>query len=619
MFNEHLHQEYDAIVMLTWSNWKTELRSNRYHYATRFAKIVPVIFVQPDLEHESYQFEESDVSNVTILHVYNKYGNAQTSLLNKALVEAGCLRPIFWVYNIFFTGFLRQRFSILNIYHGTEDYLTSKSRLQFKDDQYINAFNQMLELTDLLVCVSDGVADSFLTQANYKGRIVTITNGCDYKFYKPQEIKPHHNTQKIQIFYQGNIFDKLDYKLLIQLAKKFPSWKFVFAGRVIFKEAGWRSLCKLPNVEYVGILSPEQLKEKAYISDIGIIPFVESEWLIERSFPLKAFEYLACGLPVVSVPIKALKPFSEVITFASGIEEFSVALERAVLLKNNQQYIEKCLESASLQDYDLKFEECLRHIHRLSSERTANHEFSKYTAGILCEFENKNLAYMPLFQNFISHSSHDIYYIPFDSSLDIAVIKHFDVIIIPAVKQNITNYLIHPVGEIIKKYGGYKIIFSDSTQEKSYLNELVLNLGVQKIFGFNENNLLTNDINVSYVIDFDKYLLEQHVLARTAEDKYSLSVIHNLKDRLELSINDIACYPTKCTNFTEFKRVANKLTLHSIAEQLSSFELIKLIFNKMIKNILKLLYHYFRMLPNSVKTKIVFWIPISVKKIIKPT
>ena len=37
----------DAIVFLIWPGWKTELRANRWHYASRWARHLPVILVQP--------------------------------------------------------------------------------------------------------------------------------------------------------------------------------------------------------------------------------------------------------------------------------------------------------------------------------------------------------------------------------------------------------------------------------------------------------------------------------------------------------------------------------------------------------------------------------------------
>ena len=90
----------DALVMLTWSNWHTEPRSNRYHYATRFARHIPVILVQPDLEDDTYHFEETGIENLTVLHLYRDYNSPkQLQIFNKALLERKCIHPIFWVYN----------------------------------------------------------------------------------------------------------------------------------------------------------------------------------------------------------------------------------------------------------------------------------------------------------------------------------------------------------------------------------------------------------------------------------------------------------------------------------------------------------------------------------------
>lgn len=106
-----LKQQADSIIMLTWSNWHTELRSNRYHYATRFAKELPVIFVQPDLSRPEYTIEKTNDGNLTILHVYRKYDETQIELLNKALIELNILRPIFWIYNVYFYKFIASRYS----------------------------------------------------------------------------------------------------------------------------------------------------------------------------------------------------------------------------------------------------------------------------------------------------------------------------------------------------------------------------------------------------------------------------------------------------------------------------------------------------------------------------
>src|SRR5688572_19428341 len=94
-----LNDHFDSVVMLTWSNWKKEPRSNRYHYATRFARHLRVIFVQPDLHKRTFRFEPTGYNQLEILHVYRYYTSDQILLLNQALTSRGVLRPLLWIYN----------------------------------------------------------------------------------------------------------------------------------------------------------------------------------------------------------------------------------------------------------------------------------------------------------------------------------------------------------------------------------------------------------------------------------------------------------------------------------------------------------------------------------------
>lgn len=65
-----LSEQFDAVVMLTWSDWKTEPRSNRYHYATRFAKSLPVLFLQHRYQQrEGIEIEASEHPNLDLVHV----------------------------------------------------------------------------------------------------------------------------------------------------------------------------------------------------------------------------------------------------------------------------------------------------------------------------------------------------------------------------------------------------------------------------------------------------------------------------------------------------------------------------------------------------------------------
>src|SRR3990167_32875 len=92
-------KELDSVVMLTWSNWHTESRKNRYHYATRFARYVPVIFVQPDLNEEVFKWEKTEIPNLEILHLSDIYNGKQRRLLQQALANKNIKNPLWWIYN----------------------------------------------------------------------------------------------------------------------------------------------------------------------------------------------------------------------------------------------------------------------------------------------------------------------------------------------------------------------------------------------------------------------------------------------------------------------------------------------------------------------------------------
>src|SRR5947209_18562374 len=99
-------REFDCIVILSWSKWHSEPRSNRYHYATRFARLLPVIFVQPFWPEPNFRFEETDIRQFTVLHLPETFDDHQSTLLHCALRERGLMRPLFWVYCPSFIHFL---------------------------------------------------------------------------------------------------------------------------------------------------------------------------------------------------------------------------------------------------------------------------------------------------------------------------------------------------------------------------------------------------------------------------------------------------------------------------------------------------------------------------------
>lgn len=363
--NFHLTDCFDHVVMLTWSRWSTEMRSNRYHYAVRFARLLPVIFVQPFLTNgENYYFEQTEIAEIEILHITGEYGSRQTGLLEDALEQRGVRRPLLWIYNFNFIDYIKKSSASLRIYHATEDYLSAEF-------PHIDraALLETLQKVDLLVSVSPGVRESYTSAGGYLKEDLLSPNGCDYQAWAPSEAIVKRKVWSYDpktAFYQGNINRRIDFRLLNDVLSAMPDWEFRFCGVVSGSFNEWKELtARHRNLCFYGRLDMETMKDLAYTCSAGIIPFIQNELITRKYLPLKSFEYLAAGLPTVSTPLDSLREYGDLFKLASNTSEFIEGLEWCEAVRPDIEFMKKRLEAARLQDYDLRFDILLDRIQRI--------------------------------------------------------------------------------------------------------------------------------------------------------------------------------------------------------------------------------------------------------------
>lgn len=129
-----------------------------------------------------------------------------------------------------------------------------------------------------------------------------IPNGCDLKHFRPQETveKPKElaNFNGPVITYSGAWAKWVDRKLVYKIADSFPNALIAIIG-VEFGATIDRSI---PNLRYFGYKSYSELPKYLQSSTVCIIPFLIHEITIAAN-PIKMYEYLASGKPVVSTDI----------------------------------------------------------------------------------------------------------------------------------------------------------------------------------------------------------------------------------------------------------------------------------------------------------------------------
>jgi len=468
---------FDAVVMLTWSNWETEPRSNRYHYATRFARALPVFFLQHCYSHRNgIEVKESGTSNIEIVQVSCGPTEREIREFKDLLTARGIKKPLFWIYDSMYYHELLDSFPMdFRVYHGTEDYLTPTKGWNQDTKALASSLKKTLQKVDFMVCCAQGVAKSYLTTGGYKGPYVVAENGCDAEFFlRHWENIPFNDDRKRPVaVFQGGINRRLDYPLLISIVRRMPDWEFRFCGAVHPNE-GWDALSKLPNVSYLGELRPEELPEQMYSADVGLIPYIQDQW-IRNSYPLKAYEYVACGLPVVSVPVSALEKDPALFAFATDSSEFEEALRVSVTKRHDKSLLEERKLAARRNSYDarfLKMEEQLVHSYSISKRAEKSLRVLMLYDSVRSVHVNTIREHLESFQKY---SRHEITYLSatpefwgayankVDALVDLSV---FDVAIVHySTRVSVREGLDKGIARALSSFNGLKVLFLQDEYE----------------------------------------------------------------------------------------------------------------------------------------------------------
>jgi GT2 family glycosyltransferase/ubiquinone/menaquinone biosynthesis C-methylase UbiE/glycosyltransferase involved in cell wall biosynthesis len=169
--------------------------------------------------------------------------------------------------------------------------------------------------------------------------MVLARNAVDMEFYE-KRLQPNTLLAEAKhpiVGYYGAIADWFDLDLMQYLAKRRPKYTFVLIGGIF--DVNTSALERLPNVKLLGQQPYERMPAYLYHFDACLIPFKINS-ITQATDPVKLYEYLSAGKPVVATALAELELYRDHIYLSANREEFLANLDRAVI-ENDPERVER--------------------------------------------------------------------------------------------------------------------------------------------------------------------------------------------------------------------------------------------------------------------------------------
>lgn len=178
---------------------------------------------------------------------------------------------------------------------------------------------------DLTITTSDWL-DRYAAQ--YTSRRTIIRNAADFNHFSKVPVNVHRDEQGRRIIgYYGAIAEWFDQDLVEAVARRFPECCILLVGADSVDAK--RRLGQLPNVRFTGEVSYTELPRYLYGFDVCMLPFKVIPLTLATN-PVKVYEYLSAGKPVVSVDLPEISQCQGLVRVgtdaASFLEQLAVEL-----------------------------------------------------------------------------------------------------------------------------------------------------------------------------------------------------------------------------------------------------------------------------------------------------
>lgn len=347
--------QFDSAVILSpffW-NFRDDMWQTTHHIAREFARLVPTLVVEPPAQWNPSSAEfrvhrvlralggsrtRSPQPGLTVFHRrtlpfgrfevvrdFDLTRNARS--LRDVLKKLGLRRSLLWHSFPYWSGpLLEAADHTALVYHC----LDQSAREEEKE---------LVQHADAVFCVSETLVEQHRALNSHT---YLLPNGVDLTLF--DACRASHGPRPadlpasgVVLGFLGYVNYHLDVELLVQVAEAFPAVCLAVVGRVPTSDTApqgkqrqaLEKLGSLPNVRILGFKPTHELPRYLQAFDVCLLPFLRNVFN-QACDPLKFYQYLAMGKPIVATPVLVAERYRDVCYVSYSSEEFVANVARAL-------------------------------------------------------------------------------------------------------------------------------------------------------------------------------------------------------------------------------------------------------------------------------------------------
>lgn len=237
------------------------------------------------------------------------------------------------------------------------DYVDDLNVFAGSQSRLANDHSVMMKKAHLLLATSERLLDK---AQKYRKDALLCQNGVDYEHFAnrktslttpPDDINAIVTRGEPIAGYIGAMARWLDYPLMIETAKARSDWQFVLIGPD-HDHSIPELLLTLPNVHWLGLKPYSVLPDYMRFFNAALVPFQINQ-VTDATSPVKLYEYMAAGIPVISTPIHEANKAPGVL-IARYPSQFALCLDEALVLNQDVKYLAQIDRFARQNTWDIR-------------------------------------------------------------------------------------------------------------------------------------------------------------------------------------------------------------------------------------------------------------------------